>query len=183
MNIKAIETRYKGFRFRSRLEARWAVFFDVAEIEWQYEPEGLILPSGRRYLPDFFLPTLGLWIEIKGSWPKREEIEKVFEVGDEQPIALFCGLPGKGWMCEEETMGGSAWLVAPEGNGDFPALILPTDGSVLFDVEGEGPIPLFLGVGQDDHENGKNLFVGHTRGRDALDSARSARFEYGESGL
>lgn len=27
--MKAIETRYKGYRFRSRLEARWAVFFDA----------------------------------------------------------------------------------------------------------------------------------------------------------
>lgn len=28
--IKAIDTYYKGYRFRSRLEARWAVFFDAA---------------------------------------------------------------------------------------------------------------------------------------------------------
>jgi hypothetical protein len=29
MSAKAIETHYKGYRFRSRLEARWAVFFDT----------------------------------------------------------------------------------------------------------------------------------------------------------
>lgn len=28
MTIKAIDTIYKGYKFRSRLEARWAVFFD-----------------------------------------------------------------------------------------------------------------------------------------------------------
>lgn len=33
--IKPIETRYKGCRFRSRPEARWAVFFD-AEVEIAY---------------------------------------------------------------------------------------------------------------------------------------------------
>ena len=38
--IKAIETRYAGYRFRSRLEARWAVFFDTLGLKWQYEPEG-----------------------------------------------------------------------------------------------------------------------------------------------
>jgi hypothetical protein len=38
--IKPIETRYKGYRFRSRLEARWAVFFDTMEIPWEYEKEG-----------------------------------------------------------------------------------------------------------------------------------------------
>ena len=39
MNIKAIETQYKGYRFRSRLEARYAVMFDALGFEWQYEPE------------------------------------------------------------------------------------------------------------------------------------------------
>ena len=33
MEIKAIETIYNGYKFRSRLEARWAVFFDEAGIE------------------------------------------------------------------------------------------------------------------------------------------------------
>ena len=51
--IKAIETRYKGYRFRSRLEARWAVFFDALGLEWEYEPEGYELSDGSWYLPDF----------------------------------------------------------------------------------------------------------------------------------
>lgn len=58
--LRAIETRYKGYRFRSRLEARWAVFFDAAHIAWSYEPEGYVLPSGRHYLPDFILRNVGL---------------------------------------------------------------------------------------------------------------------------
>ena len=33
--MKSIETTYSGFIFRSRLEARWAVFFDALAIEWQ----------------------------------------------------------------------------------------------------------------------------------------------------
>ena len=53
MNIKAIETRYKGYRFRSRLEARWSVFFDACGYQWEYEPEGFLLPCGTHYLPDF----------------------------------------------------------------------------------------------------------------------------------
>ncbi len=39
--MKAIETVYRGYRFRSRLEARWAVFFDEAGIDWRYEHEGI----------------------------------------------------------------------------------------------------------------------------------------------
>jgi hypothetical protein len=62
--IKAIETRYKGYRFRSRLEARWAVFFDHLEIPWEYEKEGFDI-DGTFYLPDFYLPTFNTWAEVK----------------------------------------------------------------------------------------------------------------------
>lgn len=64
MSVRAIQTRYAGCHFRSRLEARWAVFFDAIGIEWLYEPEGYETPHGR-YLPDFVLPGLGLVVEVK----------------------------------------------------------------------------------------------------------------------
>lgn len=61
-----IETIYKGCRFRSRLEARWAVFFDAAGVEWQYEVQGYEIDE-HRYLPDFWLPKEEYWIEVKGD--------------------------------------------------------------------------------------------------------------------
>jgi hypothetical protein len=61
----AIATEYKGHQFRSRLEARWAVFFDAMGLEWQYEPQGYEF-GGERYLPDFFVKKIG-WVEVKGS--------------------------------------------------------------------------------------------------------------------
>ena len=64
--IKAIETVYKGYRFRSRLEARWAVFFDALGIKWEYEKEGYDF-NGTHYLPDFYLPHCRLWLETKPS--------------------------------------------------------------------------------------------------------------------
>lgn len=64
--IKAIQTWYKGFRFRSRLEARWAVFFDALDIRWEYESQGYVV-DGRPYLPDFRLTECGTWVEVKGS--------------------------------------------------------------------------------------------------------------------
>src|SRR5690349_10918121 len=68
MTIKPIETRYAGCRFRSRLEARWAVFFDHLGIKWEYETQGYrIGPDERPYLPDFRLPHDDLWVEVKGS--------------------------------------------------------------------------------------------------------------------
>lgn len=75
--IKAIETEYKNYRFRSRLEARWAVFFDTLGIEYQYEKEGFDL-NGTRYLPDFWLPKQDCFIEIKGVMPTCEELGKAF---------------------------------------------------------------------------------------------------------
>jgi len=66
MTIKPIQTRYRSHRFRSRLEARWAVFFDRAGIAWQYEPQGFTV-DGCPYLPDFLLTDCGTWVEVKGA--------------------------------------------------------------------------------------------------------------------
>lgn len=65
--MKAKETQYKGYRFRSRLEARWAVFFDALGLTWKFEPEGFDLSDGTAYLPDFFISDVdsGIWIEVK----------------------------------------------------------------------------------------------------------------------
>jgi hypothetical protein len=67
--INAIQTEYKGCLFRSRLEARWAVFFDELNVDWLYEPEGFLVGchEKRPYLPDFYLPKLKLWVEVKGN--------------------------------------------------------------------------------------------------------------------
>lgn len=75
--IKAIETIYKGFRFRSRLEARWAVFFDALGVQWDYEKEGFELGEAGRYLPDFWLPEQRFWIEIKAMYPPADERKKL----------------------------------------------------------------------------------------------------------
>lgn len=78
--IKAIPTRYNGYRFRSRIEARWAVFFDCCKIEYEYEKEGFDL-DGTFYLPDFFLPKLDCFVEIKGEG---------CSVDDEKKMKLLC---------------------------------------------------------------------------------------------
>ena len=76
--IKAIETEYNGYRFRSRLEARWAIFFDALRINYRYEPQGFDLDN-IYYLPDFYLPDHDYWIEVKGREldPGSEDWEKV----------------------------------------------------------------------------------------------------------
>lgn len=63
--IAPIETHYKGYRFRSRLEARWAVFFDAVGVRFEYEQQGFKLNDGTFYLPDFYLPDQDSYVEIK----------------------------------------------------------------------------------------------------------------------
>jgi hypothetical protein len=63
-SIKAIRAEYKGIWFRSRTEARWAVFFDSLGVQWEYEKEGYQLKSGW-YLPDFWLPEVNSFVEVK----------------------------------------------------------------------------------------------------------------------
>lgn len=59
-----IPTFYKGYHFRSRLEARWAVWLDALEIRFRYEVEGFEI-GGTRYLPDFFIDDSETFLEVK----------------------------------------------------------------------------------------------------------------------
>lgn len=96
MEIKAIETEYNGYRFRSRLEARWAVFFDTAKIKYEYEPEGYELADNERYLPDFYLPDEDIFVEVKA--PRENaffEIKKAikFVRSADKPLLILSNLP------------------------------------------------------------------------------------------
>lgn len=106
--IRPIETRYSGCRFRSRVEARWAVFFDAVEEPWEYEIQGFALPSGP-YLPDFWLPRPQLWVEVKGADETGEErtlCEELSE-GTGSPVVLLTGTPGTHGM--DVYAGGDWW--------------------------------------------------------------------------
>ena len=71
-DLKPIETIYNGYRFRSRLEARWAVFFDSLGIPWVYEPEGVVIDDVC-YLPDFYLPDCKQFFEVKGILDEEDD--------------------------------------------------------------------------------------------------------------
>ena len=73
--ITAIPTMYKGIQMRSRLEAKWAAFFDALRWNWTYEPFDL---AG--YIPDFVLnfekkPVL---VEVKGADAEIDEAVRKF---------------------------------------------------------------------------------------------------------
>lgn len=93
--MRVIETSYSGYKFRSRTEARYAVFFDALGEKWEYEKEGFDLDDRDFYLPDFWLPRLETFVEIKGQKPTEDEIRKCrklqFFTGNQ--VAIFSGLP------------------------------------------------------------------------------------------
>ena len=99
--LRAIQTEYNGYLFRSRLEARWAVFFDACGVDYEYEPEGYQLDNGLLYLPDFLLHGVDgrdggdLFVEVKG---------KMTEV-DAQKINCFVdmGFPDTEYLQKNET--------------------------------------------------------------------------------
>lgn len=71
--IKAIDTYYNGNYFRSRLEAKWAVCFEMSSLRYEYELEGFCLPNGVKYLPDFYLPELESYVEVKPEYQFAEK--------------------------------------------------------------------------------------------------------------
>jgi hypothetical protein len=80
---KSLPTYYKGITFRSRLEARWAIILDELGIDWEYEPEALLIEgyteNAFSYLPDFYLPTADAFLEVKGSL-ESQDIPKMLQI-------------------------------------------------------------------------------------------------------
>lgn len=88
--LKAIDTYYNGYFFRSRLEARWAMFFDELEIKYLYEHEGYQLSDGTLYLPDFYLPESDSFFEVKGVMTD-EDMHKIKQLIADSEKAVTIG--------------------------------------------------------------------------------------------
>lgn len=164
--IKAIETRYKGCRFRSRTEARWAVLFDALDIRWEYEKEGFDLYGVGKYLPDFWLPDLDIWVEVKGGEASGSELARCGALADETEkcVLLVMGTPEEGaeqiWFFAPGRSGQSGCVLTSRGNAICKNKITVGFGSAR-KLSGRASVP--------------NSFL-----RKAINKARSARFEHGE---
>ena len=160
VDIRPIDTVYNGYRFRSRLEARWAVFFDHCKEKYIYEHEGFRLPSGP-YLPDFFFPSRHGLIEVKpaSQLPTRcfefNNFRSSYPISDEFPRELMLVFELACFLkCDAVVV-----------YGDPLAVLYEDGGAVSFDKYGLraniGFIDLFSPI------------------HDAADAARAARFEHG----
>lgn len=179
--MKAIETRYKGYNFRSRLEARWAVYFDELRVDWEYEKEGFELPSGR-YLPDFYFPWMSVWAEVKPDRElTREENIKLYEFSTQPGVRMIL-LSGPPELQSYPVLTAS-WEKRADGRrklGDMRCVLSMCGGSCFswpqfFFYRPDGRQPdrgAYQQVWEEDFSDVE----------DAVLAARSARFEFGHSG-
>ena len=177
MQIKAIETRYKGYRFRSRLEARWAVFFDALGIRWEYEKEGYDLGAAGWYLPDFWLPDQRYWFEVKPSdlRPLPDAINKAFAlaVATKRHVFVAPGMPELGalyWFRPDEAF---------QHNSEyFTGMSWCHNDSLGYKIGAVG-----MSCDDWDQASGFSEFTTeHPSIIGAYTAARAARFEHGEEG-
>lgn len=184
--MKAIETIYNGYRFRSRLEARFAVFFDAIGIKYQYEPEGYEFTDGTKYLPDFYLPDANEYFEVKGEmnsedWHKIEMLEKesgkpvaigysdfTFQASHDYGRYILDGDCEDSWLCRCKKCNHLYFL---GGRGSWACTSCGYyDGDSGFDV-------IMYGNHTD------KWFAPEGEAKEALEKAKGARFEHGESGV
>jgi len=148
---------------------------------WEYEKEGFLTDEGP-YLPDFFLPRLNLWLEVKGQPPTVEEVKKIWSVALITGCAgaIFHGLPS-------EEMGIIFFYgVRGDGGGLFETETLlgnDSNGEIAFGVQDEFEC-YFANAGMTIHLpvslHPDKISVPCVRTDIALDAAKSARFENGE---
>ncbi len=198
MAIKAIETIYNGYRFRSRLEARWAVFFDALGVEYEYEPEGFDLGDGTFYLPDFRIKCWGtrghlfdepfdLWIEVKGEMARKdaEKIWKFVEMGwsndridkfadfiPEHRVLVIGNIPDPNTYAAQASDLGS---YESNGTNVYPWNYYTVDGDYFAAYPAVDNGRFYLD-GDDCNYQTMDLKII----RDAFREARQARFEHGE---
>ena len=103
--LDAIPTKFMGVRFRSRLEAKWAAFFQLMQWKWQYEPRDF---SG--WMPDFGLyGKTTMYVEVKPistfhdeTWNKMASSgcpeSQMLLVGETVPVPGHSDRPYMGWQ-------------------------------------------------------------------------------------
>jgi hypothetical protein len=121
-HLRAIPTFFSGITYRSRLEARWAVFFDALSIPFNYEPEGFDLGGGLWYLPDFWLPNQKCFFEVKGPFTENKGPEKAraLSIASGLPVFMFGDIPSFDAVdFGYATDGGSAFYPGGEDTGYY----------------------------------------------------------------
>lgn len=190
--MEAIQTEYNGYKFRSRLEARWAVFFDSLNIKYVYEPEGYEFNDGQRYLPDFFFPEYELFAEVKGVMNNESEqkIEKFAFEGNKKICVLDsyffengCPLYSRGEITkcdicgEGECINKSDIFFKSECEKSYNVDSLSVCGCIPFYDKFRNKTNIWLGAVPGEYD----MFLKDDKILSAIMEAKKARFEHGET--
>jgi len=185
-DIKAIETVYKGYRFRSRLEARWAVFFDALGVKYEYEPEGFQTSAGG-YLPDFKVKCYGtrgdqnekpfdLWIEVKGKMTAADaEKIKAFSNDGENKVLIVHRIPDENGSTDSNNCESYDMM---DGQDIYPFNYYLIDGDYFAAYPAADAKGRFYLFGDDSNYIDT---IDRERVERAYTIARQARFEHGEA--
>lgn len=92
--IQPIPTVFDGVRYRSRLEARWAMFFKEVGIPAEYEAMNSNTALGT-YTPDLFLPLGYIAVEIKPIFPAASYFDLLRAYVRENPFMDLLVVIGK----------------------------------------------------------------------------------------
>ena len=178
---QAIQTELWGYRCRSRLEARWLVYLDALHITFDFEPEGYELKSGK-YLPDLWLPQVSLFAEIKPDRPTMGELNRACDLvrTTKQGLIFLIGIPD----LYSYPVVQYAENALPDMNGVHftDAMVAmyhgyPVNEHRFYSSTGwEHPTEIDRYIVPQDQRKLWNDEVGF-----AIEAARSARFEHGES--
>mgnify|MGYP003640735598 CR=1 FL=1 len=165
--IKPKPTEYDGHLFRSRLEARWAVFFNEMKWKYHYELEDIrVEHKGEilRYLPDFYVIIEDddhkaydqkAFIEVKG--PRMTEVDEIKVLG-------------AGKHFKEEGLGAVVYVFQ-----DIPTVqeLKENDGMMVVNM---------AYVNIDDIFSLVPIYLSYDGIPAACDKARKAQFEHGVKG-
>jgi hypothetical protein len=191
MPVKPIETIYRGYRFRSRLEARWAIFMDAAGIRWEYEPEGFEI-NGTYYLPDFRLLQTKSFLEIKPGLSSSIEEEDVVKKLAPTLAALANATGADVFLIQGSPCPNDVYDILREHgdtHGFVPYIIIfaPQGGicsARIFECPRCGHVAFRRMIGSwqqcECGGEGESIWELLPRTRRAIIKARQARFEHGE---
>jgi hypothetical protein len=114
--IPAAVTWYNGIQFRSRAEARLALFMDMLPgVKWIYESRNVQTSLGG-YMPDFeILQPFQGFIEVKPTKPKSYEQQKCLDTSRQLqvPVWIFFGDLGLVVQGTKKAANPSAWGYSP----------------------------------------------------------------------
>lgn len=93
----SIPTKFDGTFYRSKTEAQFALLMCWLQKSFEYEPADFEVGEGIGYRPDFYLPDIDRWFEVKGEMT-QEDYDKITGFQKLMDTTVFIGMIVDGQM-------------------------------------------------------------------------------------